>query len=143
MAAALEVSHVSKSFPGVKALDDVSMTLTAGEKDGEVVFYHKLQAGKASKSYGIAVARLAGLPATVIERAKDVLAKLEKYELAVFADETRSGLTKAAGGRAISQVSLFAVSNETVIDDLRDVDVDKIDPNDAKALLAKLQTRII
>ncbi len=133
-----ELTELAENLPGAK-----NYQITAGEKDGEVVFFHKLQAGKASKSYGIAVARLAGLPQTVIERAKDVLAKLEQYELAVFADETRSGLAKAAGGRAVSQVSLFAVSNESVIDELRDIDLDGIDPDDAKELLKRLKTQII
>ena len=79
----------------------------------------------------------------MIERAKDVLAKLEKYELAVFADETRSGLAKAAGGRAAAQVSLFAVTNETVIDELRGLSIDGLSPDEAKAILSKIKGRII
>lgn len=133
-----ELTELAENLPGAK-----NYQITASEKDGEVVFFHKLQPGKASKSYGIAVARLAGLPRTVIERAKDVLTKLEKYELAVFADESRSGLAKAAGGRAAAQVSLFAVSNETVIDELRNIDVENLDPNEAKSILAKVKDRII
>ncbi len=133
-----ELTELAENLPGAK-----NYQITASEKDGEVVFFHKLQPGKASKSYGIAVARLAGLPQTVIERAKDVLTKLEQYELAVFADETKSGLAKAAGGHAVSQFSLFAVSNEGVIDELRDIDVETLDPKDAKTLLEKIKTRII
>ncbi len=133
-----ELTELAENLPGAK-----NYQITAGEKDGEVVFFHKLQPGKASKSYGIAVARLAGLPQSVIERAKDVLAKLEQYELAVFADETKAGLAKAAGSHAVSQFSLFAVSNEHVIDELRDADVDQLDPKEAKKLLSKLKTRII
>ena len=90
-----ELTELAENLPGAK-----NYQITAGEKDGEVVFFHKLQEGKASKSYGIAVARLAGLPNSVIERSKDVLSKLEQYELAVFADEKKSGLAKAAGGQA-------------------------------------------
>lgn len=133
-----ELTELAENLPGAR-----NYQITAGEKDGEVVFFHKLQPGKASKSYGIAVARLAGLPQTVIERAKDVLAKLEQYELAVFADETRSGLAKAAGSHAVSQVSLFAVSNEAVIDELRDADIESFDPADAKEMLSRLKKRII
>ncbi len=133
-----ELTELAENLPGAR-----NYQITASEKDGDVVFFHKLQPGKASKSYGIAVARLAGLPQTVIERAKDVLAKLEKYELAVFADETKSGLAKAAGGHAVSQFSLFAVSNEGVIDELRDIDIDQLDPSEAKSLLSRIKTRII
>src|SRR5207247_4349609 len=95
-----ELTELAENLPGAK-----NYQLTATEKDGEVVFLHKLARGKASKSYGIAVAKLAGLPQTVIERAKSVLAKLEKYELAVFADEKKNGLEKVAGMKAAAQVS--------------------------------------
>ncbi len=133
-----ELTELAENMPGAK-----NYQITASEKDGEVVFFHKLQAGKASKSYGIAVARLAGLPQSVIERAKDVLGKLEQYELAVFSDESRSGLAKAAGSHVVSQVSLFAVVNESVIDELRSIDVGQLDPAEAKALLATVKDRII
>ncbi|HEX8638993.1 MAG TPA: DNA mismatch repair protein MutS, partial [Pyrinomonadaceae bacterium] len=87
-----ELTELAENLPGAK-----NYQITATEKDGEVVFLHKLQKGKASKSYGIAVAKLAGLPQKVIERAKDVLTKLEKYELAVFSDAkaNSNGLEKA------------------------------------------------
>ncbi|MBP6005111.1 MAG: DNA mismatch repair protein MutS [Pyrinomonadaceae bacterium] len=133
-----ELTELAENMPGAK-----NYQITASEKDGEVVFFHKLQPGKASKSYGIAVARLAGLPQSVIERAKDVLTKLEQYELAVFSDAGKSGLAKVAGKSAVSQVSLFAVSNEGVIDELRDVDVDSLDPAEAKEMLTRVKSRII
>ncbi len=133
-----EMTELAETLPGAK-----NYQITAGEKDGEVVFYHKLQQGKASKSYGIAVARLAGLPNSVIERAKDVLTKLERYELAVFADEKKSGLAKAAGGQIASQFSLFAVANENAIDELREVNVDILSPDEAKELLIRVKGRIV
>ncbi len=133
-----ELTELAENLPGAK-----NYQITASEKDGEVVFFHKLQPGKASKSYGIAVARLAGLPGTVIERAKVVLTKLEQYELAVFADESKTGLAKAAAGHAVAQASLFAVSNESAIDELRSLDVDGLDPLEAKSILAKVKARII
>ncbi len=117
--------------------------MTAGERDGEVVFFHKLQPGKASKSYGIAVGRLAGLPSTVIERAKDVLAKLEQYELAVFKADNRTGLAKAAAANAVAQVSLFALANEDTIESLRSIDLETISPAEVKQILAELKKKII
>lgn len=133
-----ELTELAENLPGAK-----NYQITATEKDGDVVFLHKLQPGKASKSYGIAVAKLAGLPVSVIERAKGVLEKLEKYELAVFEDEKRTGLAKAAGGRVASQYSLFAVTNETAIDELRALDVDGLSPQESKELLSKLKDRIV
>jgi DNA mismatch repair protein MutS len=133
-----ELTELAEHLPGAK-----NYQLTATERDGEVVFLHKLVRGKASKSYGIAVARLAGLPQVVIERAKAVLEKLEKYELAVFADESRNGMQKAAGMKAAAQVSLFAVSNENVLDELRSTDVASLSGDEAKELLESTKKRLI
>ena len=133
-----ELTELAEHLPGAK-----NYQLTATEKDGDVVFLHKLVRGKASKSYGIAVARLAGLPQSVIERAKSVLQKLEKYELAVFADEPSNGIQKAAGMRAAAQVSLFAISNENVLDELRATDVSSLSADQAKRLLEDAKKRLI
>ncbi|HQZ98122.1 MAG TPA: DNA mismatch repair protein MutS [Pyrinomonadaceae bacterium] len=133
-----ELTELAENLPGAK-----NYQLTATEKDGDVVFLHKLQPGKASKSYGIAVAKLAGLPTKVIERAKNVLEKLEKYELAVFADEKKEGLARAAGGRLAAQYSLFAVTNENAIDELRNTDVNSLSADESKELLARIRDKII
>jgi len=133
-----EITELAETLPGAK-----NYQITATEKDGEIVFFHKMLPGRASKSYGIAVGRLAGLPLSVVERAKAVLEKLEEYELAVFADERPSGIAKAAGGRAAAQTSLFAVANESVIDELRSANVDELSPGDAKDMLKAIASRII
>ncbi|MEQ1921559.1 MAG: DNA mismatch repair protein MutS [Pyrinomonadaceae bacterium] len=133
-----ELTELAENLRGAR-----NYQLTATERDGDVVFLHKMQPGKASKSYGIAVAKLAGLPVSVIERAKSVLEKLEKYELAVFADEKKDGLAKAAAGRIASQVSLFAVTNETAIDELRGVNVEDLSADESKELLTKIKGKII
>lgn len=133
-----ELTELAENLPGAK-----NYQITATEKEGNVVFLHKLQLGKASKSYGIAVAKLAGLPNKVIERAKDVLAKLEKYELAVFAEDKQTGLGAAAGKSIASQFSLFAISNESAIDDLRKMNVDDLSPDETKDLLVSIQRKIV
>jgi DNA mismatch repair protein MutS len=133
-----ELTELAENLPGAQ-----NYQLTATETDGEVVFLHKLQKGKASKSYGIAVAKLAGLPMSVVERAKDVLARLERYELAVFAEEKKTGLGAAAAAKAASQVSLFAITNETAIDDLRSTDIDGLSPEESKAFLTEIKRKII
>ncbi|MBK7708773.1 MAG: DNA mismatch repair protein MutS [Acidobacteria bacterium] len=139
-----ELTELAENLPGAR-----NFQVTASERDGDVVFLHKLQKGKASKSYGIAVAKLAGLPQKVIERAKSVLEKLEKYELAVFREgraeaAAESGAAgRAAAKRSAAQVSLFAISNETLIDELREIDVDGISPSEAKEILAGMKKRVI
>ena len=132
-----ELTELAENLSGAK-----NYQITATEKDGEVVFLHKLEKGKANKSYGIAVAKLAGLPQKTVERAKEVLEKLEKYELAVFATE-KQGLDKAARKHAASQISLFAISNENVIEDLRNIEIEKMSDSEAKKALFEIQKKII
>lgn len=133
-----ELTELAENLPGAK-----NYQMTATEKDGDVVFLHKLQPGRTSKSYGIAVAKLAGFPVSVIERAKSVLEKLEKYELAVFADEKKEGLAKAAAGGLAAQYSLFAVTNENAIDELRGVNVADLTAEESKRLLTKIKGKIV
>ena len=107
-----ELTELAENLPGAK-----NYQITATEADGDVVFLHKLQPGKASKSYGIAVAKLAGLPRSVIARANEVLEKLEKYELAVFKDEKHRPC-EGGGYCSASQYSLFRGIERTAIGNL-------------------------
>lgn len=138
-----ELTELAENLPGAK-----NYQVLATERDGEVVFLHKLQKGKASKSYGIAVAKLAGLPNKVIERARSVLAKLEKYELAVFKEgKTENGIEKAveraAQGKTASQFSLFAISNENVIEEIRAFDAEKMSADEAQQFLSEIKKKIV
>ena len=139
-----ELTELAEKLPGAK-----NYQVLAAEKNGEVAFLHKLLKGKASKSYGIAVARLAGLPVTTIVRAKEVLSKLEQYELAVFdgAKQNSSALSlniNQIGKENIRpQLSLFASSNESVINELRDVNLTEMPDTELRRLLANLQKRLI
>lgn len=139
-----ELTELAENLPGAK-----NYQVLATERDGDVVFLHKLQKGKASKSYGIAVAKLAGLPQKVIERAKSVLAKLEKYELAVFSEGKAVGsgvekaVDRAAHGKMASQFSLFAISNESVIDEIREFEVEKLSPEEARRFLTEIKRKVI
>jgi DNA mismatch repair protein MutS len=130
--------------------------ITATEREGEVVFLHRLERGRASKSYGIEVARLAGLPPAVLANARAVLARLERYELDVFADDdhlaalTPEGTsameratTRAGRRKAAAQASLFDLANQRVVDELRGVNPETISPEEAKDLLRKLRERIL
>jgi len=96
-----ELTELAERLPGAQ-----NYQITATEREGEVVFLHRLERGRASKSYGIEVARLAGLPPAVLAIARDVLARLERYELEVFADED-GALKKAGRRRAAAQTTLF------------------------------------
>lgn len=140
--------------------------ITAAERDGEVVFLHRLERGRASKSYGIEVARLAGLPASAVARARDVLARLERYELDVFADEEKHGEAVSAqdsaanalepdeGGlktaarrarqkRIAMQATLFDSVNQNLLDELRSVDVENLKPEEALEILHDIRKRLV
>jgi len=133
-----ELTELAELLPGAK-----NYQITATEEDGQIVFFHKLLPGKASKSYGIAVARLAGLPAEVILRAKGVLAKLEEYELAVVSDVSKTGVEKAVASSVASQATLFSLANETALEELRSADLENLSDSDAKELLASVRSRIL
>jgi DNA mismatch repair protein MutS len=141
-----ELTELAEKLSGAK-----NYQITAAEKDGEVVFLHKLEKGKASKSYGIAVARLAGLPAKAIARAREVLEKLERYELAVFAEQTKpatsdaleKAVSRASKSKMATQTTLFAFANENVIDELRELEISGLSESEAKQILAEMQRRIV
>src|SRR5690242_12108085 len=92
-----ELTELAERLPGAQ-----NYQITATEREGEVVFLHRLERGRASKSYGIEVARLAGLPPAVIATAREVLTRLERYELDVFteADQAASVIAPIALGAA-------------------------------------------
>ena len=103
------------------------------ERDGDVVFLRKIIAGGADRSYGIHVAQLAGLPPTVIERAKDVLAQLEQP------DHT---LTSRPLSFEPAAPSPSLPTPHPLIDEVRQIDLFSMTPLDALNRLADLQRRI-
>ncbi|MCP4035470.1 MAG: DNA mismatch repair protein MutS, partial [bacterium] len=122
----------------------------AREWKDEVVFLRRLVTGGASRSYGIAVAQLAGLPAPVVERARQILDNLEGDEL------DPEGLPRLAKGSATTTVAdapdqlSFALGastprpaeEEEVLVALREVDPNATTPLDALLLLGKLRDRL-
>ncbi len=116
-----------------------NLSMAVREWGGEVLFLRRVVEAAASRSYGIEVARLAGLPSSVVERARQILRNLEQGEL----DE--AGMPRLAhapepGGAA--QMGLFTPSERRVIDELAIVDVDRLTPIDALGILARLKTRL-
>lgn len=103
-----------------------------------IVFLHQVETGAADRSYGIEVARLAGLPRDVIARARAVLKMHEKAESA----------SVAAAGQAAQitpppmQMTIFTPLSQRVVDRVREVDVDRMTPMEALQLLAELKREI-
>jgi DNA mismatch repair protein MutS len=117
-------------------------SVSAREHEGAVVFLHRLQRGPASRSYGVACARLAGLPEMVLARAKAILTDLEG------SPHLSPGVSAAVGVRGQSrepQLGLFGPAQapstpaHPALETLRSVDVDRLTPLDALKLIADLK----
>jgi DNA mismatch repair protein MutS len=133
-----ELTELAALLPRV-----VNRTLAVKEWEDRIVFLRRVVPGSADKSYGIHVARLAGLPPRVLERAEEVLGNLEAQEYDL------TGAPRLARGKraprervADGQLALFAPSEEVVLARLRSVDPDRLTPLDALALLHELRARL-
>ncbi len=133
-----ELTELATILPRV-----VNRTLAVKEWQDKIVFLRRVIAGSADKSYGLHVARLAGLPPPVIERAGEVLANLEAKE---YDPTGRPTLAKGEGEPppepGAAQLPLFTPPEEIVAQILRDLDVDEMTPLAALNLLHSLRTRL-
>src|SRR6185503_2523200 len=131
-----EMTELAKLLPGVR-----NYQMAVKETGGTIVFLRRVVEGTASKSYGIEVARLAGLPRTVTERAREILSNLEANELDV------TGKPKFArhlpSRKAAPQPTLFEAANDSVVDELRNLDADGLDPEQAAEILRRLKHRLM
>ena len=108
------------------------------EHDGEIIFLHRIVPGGADQSYGIHVARLAGVPGPVLTRSREILAFLEKQHLPAAAGAVSGPLPKVKTGRAL-QNSLFAALPDPILQELREVDIVGLSPEAAVDLVRRLQ----
>jgi len=109
------------------------------ETPSEIIFLRRVEPGSANKSYGIEVARLAGLPRGVIDRAREVLKRHEQSEHQL--SETLSPGAAAAHPNGTQQV-LFTTLDRAVLEKLRKADLDQLKPLDALNLLSELKKQI-
>jgi len=130
-----ELTELADSLPGV-----VNAHVAAREWRDDIVFLRKVVPGRSDRSYGIQVARLAGMPAAVIGRARAILTALEQDALA------KGGRPAVArsGQDPRAQLGLFdaATPGDEIVRRLKDVDLDRLTPIEALALLADLQRDI-
>ena len=105
------------------------------EWNDEIVFLHRIQRGGTDKSYGIHVARLAGLPADILERSKEILNQLEKEGQTLVPAHR-----KAIPGHR-RQLDLFRPPSERLLAELEELDPDTLSPVDALLKLRELQER--
>ena len=123
-----ELTMLAEKLPRVR-----NLRVGVKESAGGIVFLHNIEPGAASKSYGIEVARLAGLPAAVIERAKHVLRQHEKQERQSVQVETTAEPV---------QLTIFTPLSQRIVDRIEATDVNALTPLQALNLLEELQQEL-
>jgi DNA mismatch repair protein MutS len=125
-----ELTELAELLSGVK-----NYHVSVKETGGGIVFLRKVEQGAADRSYGIEVAKLAGLPVEVIERAREVLAEHESAEQRLTGHLSPSSAPPA-------QLTIFTPLSQPVVVKLREVDLNRLTPLEALNLLAELKKEI-
>jgi DNA mismatch repair protein MutS len=127
-----ELTLLAEKLPGV-----VNMHVLVKEYGDEVIFLHRVERGVAEGSYGVHVAKLAGLPQDVIERASEILHKiLQGNPLEAIEGK------KPHKPKFIVQPALFGGEPHPVVEELKKIDVERLTPIEALNLLAKLKEKL-
>jgi len=126
-----ELTELAERLEGVR-----NLRVSVKEAGDQIVFLRKVEPGAADRSYGIEVARLAALPASVIERAREVLALHERSE-----HEVTEELSPGARPSPV-QIALFEPVNYQIAGRIRDLKIDELRPIEALRLLAELQDEL-
>ncbi len=126
-----ELTELAEQLSGVK-----NYHVSVKETGGGIVFLRKVEPGAADRSYGIEVAKLAGLPNEVITRAREVLAEHESAERELT-EHLSPGATPPP-----TQLTIFTPISQPVLEKLREVDLNRLTPLEALNLLAELKKEI-
>ncbi|MBI2683014.1 MAG: DNA mismatch repair protein MutS [Acidobacteriales bacterium] len=127
-----ELTELAERLEGVK-----NFHVSVKETPSGIVFLRKVEPGAADRSYGIEVAKLAGLPLEVITRAREVLAEHESAE-----HEVTSHLAEGKSAVAAAQLTMFTPLSQKIVDRLRETDPDRLTPLEALNLLHALKKQL-
>ncbi len=126
-----ELTELAEQLAGVK-----NYHVSVKETGGGIAFLRKVEPGAADRSYGIEVAKLAGLPNEVVLRAREVLAEHE------FAEAQATAHLSPGASPPPTQLTIFTPLSQPVLEKLREVDLNRITPLEALNLLAELKRQI-
>jgi DNA mismatch repair protein MutS len=126
-----ELTELAEQLEGVK-----NYHVSVKETGGGIVFLRKVEPGAADRSYGIEVAKLAGLPNEVVERAREVLVQHE------FAEQQATMHLSPGAAPPAAQLTIFTPLSQPVLEKLREVDLNRLTPLEALNLLAELKKEI-
>jgi DNA mismatch repair protein MutS len=126
-----ELTELEQLLPGVK-----NIHVSVEESGHEIVFLRRVEPGSADKSYGIEVARLAGLPPDVIARAREILRRHERRE------EKLTQELSPGSARPPTEQTSFAAIDQSVVHAVKEADLNRLTPLEALNLLAELQKQL-
>ena len=127
------LNELAGRMPGIR-----NYRVAVKEKGDQIVWLHKLVPGGTDKSYGIQVARMAGVPTEVIRRAKEVLASLEKTSARAAGDVVAPGQAIATSKKKL-QLTLFDLDRHPALEELDVLDTAALTPIEALIKLDELQ----
>jgi DNA mismatch repair protein MutS len=130
-----ELTELAELLPGVK-----NYHVSVKESGHDIVFLRRVEPGSADKSYGIEVAKLAGLPSAVLERAREILRKHEEGEHEISDHLTRHYQRKKSSSPK-TQMSLFMITDHEVLEELRQLNLDNLTPLQALEKLHSLKAK--
>jgi DNA mismatch repair protein MutS len=131
-----ELTQLGDLLPGVK-----NMNVAVREVGEEIVFLRRLESGGADRSYGIQVARLAGMPEEVVARAAELLKELEGTHTGGGEGLGRHGRHRPDSEPSLDQLSFFQVADHPAVDRLREVDPEALTPLEALKLVFELKNQ--
>ena len=140
-----ELTELEGKLPGVN-----NYCIAVKERGDDIVFLRKIVKGGADKSYGIQVAKLAGVPDSVIERAKELVEELSDADITATVKDIAAEGRKAKAKPAphydqvdMEQISLFdTVKDDDVLEELKSIQIDELRPVDALNILYRLQNKL-
>lgn len=132
-----ELTELALLFPGIK-----NFNIAVKEWGDEIIFLRKIVEGGTDKSYGIHVARLAGIPREVIQRARIILNNLEAATLDVNGKPKFAPLKTAQNSKQPAQLKLFLSKQDKVIEEIRKLETSRMSPLEALNKLDELKQKL-
>ena len=132
-----ELTELEQLLPGVR-----NVHVAVQEAGSEIIFLRRVEPGSANKSYGIEVAKLAGLPGEVISRAREILRRHEQSEEKLSHELSPGAVADGGAAPGPPQQTSFTAIDESVLDAIRCAELDELTPLEALNLLAALQKQL-
>lgn len=136
-----ELTELEGEIDGIK-----NYCISVKEHNDDIIFLRKIIRGGADQSYGIQVAKIAGLPDEVIKRSREIINKLEENDILKYNRKSENNLMKEVSldisKRECSQLDIFSINNSDILDELKNIEVLNITPIEAMNILYRLSMKV-